>query len=224
MANIKMGLSMLELALARSGKFLSSISESESARISPERYLQILNDECEREIALINDLLDLQRLEAGVQPLISETIHLSEWLRQLLEPFQVRAQKRQQSLQVNLPADIPPLVCNPPSLGRILAELLNNACKYTPPGEGITLTVCATAERMLLQVSNSGVEIPEHELPRIFDRFYRIPSADPWKQGGTGLGLALVQKLVEHLGGFIRVKSALRQTCFTVELPLSSTN
>ncbi len=103
------------------------------------------------------------------------------------------------------------------SLERILAELLNNACKYTPPGERITMTACAANGVIQLKVSNSGVEIPAHELPRIFDKFYRVPSADPWKQGGTGLGLALVQKLAEHLGACIWVESASGQTCFTIE-------
>lgn len=73
---------------------------------------------------------------------------------------------------------------------------------------------------MQLQVSNSGVEIPASELSRVFDKFYRVPSSDPWKQGGTGLGLALVQKLTEYLGGCISVESASSQTCFTVKLPL----
>ena len=105
-------------------------------------------------------------------------------------------------------------------MGRILAELLNNACKYTPPGEHITLTARAKKEKIQLQVCNSGVEIPQKELPRVFDKFYRIPSHDPWKQGGTGLGLSLVQKLSEQLGGGIWVESGGGKTCFTVELPL----
>ncbi|MEO1404770.1 MAG: ATP-binding protein, partial [Cyanobacteria bacterium J06635_1] len=70
-------------------------------------------------------------------------------------------------------------------------------------------------------VSNTGVEISKEEMPRIFDKFYRVPSADPWKQGGTGLGLALVQKLIVHIDGTISVTSGDGQTCFTVELPLS---
>jgi len=67
-----------------------------------------------------------------------------------------------------------------------------------------------------LSVSNSGVEIPAEELPRIFDRFYRISGNDPWKQGGTGLGLALVKRLVEHVSGSIQVQSEENNTCFTV--------
>lgn len=74
-----------------------------------------------------------------------------------------------------------------------------------------------------LCVSNSGVEIPAAELPRIFDKFYRIPSDDPWKYEGTGLGLALVWRLVRGLKGSIVAQSAEGQTCFTVSLPFSLT-
>jgi signal transduction histidine kinase len=72
-------------------------------------------------------------------------------------------------------------------------------------------------------VANSGVEIPAGELPRIFDKFYRVPSADPWKQGGTGLGLALVQKLLVHIGGDIQVTSDRTGTAFKITLPLDMT-
>lgn len=77
---------------------------------------------------------------------------------------------------------------------------------------------------MRFSVVNTGVEIAEAERQRIFDKFYRVPSADPWKQGGTGLGLALAQKLVSHLDGTIDVESSHNQTAFIVELPLASTN
>lgn len=108
-----------------------------------------------------------------------------------------------------------------PSLSRILTELIHNACKYTPPNETITVTACAEAGLLYLSVSNSGVEIPDEERPRIFDKFYRIPNSDRWKYGGTGLGLALVKGLTEHLGGSIEVTSTNNLTCFTVRLPIA---
>lgn len=79
----------------------------------------------------------------------------------------------------------------------------------------------ATPEKMELKVTNSGAEIPTAELPRIFDKFYRVLSSDRWKQGGTGLGLALVKKLIEHLGGTVQVESASGQTSFIINLPLT---
>ncbi|KAM3104848.1 sensor histidine kinase, partial [Phormidesmis sp. 146-33] len=104
----------------------------------------------------------------------------------------------------------------------IVTELLTNACKYTPPGGEITICVTLPppeVEAVTLRVCNTSVEIPPAELSRIFEKFYRIPMGDRWKQGGTGLGLALVEKLVEQLGAQIRVESRSLQIVFTIDLP-----
>lgn len=102
----------------------------------------------------------------------------------------------------------------------MITELLDNACKYTSSGETITVSTHATTDQVYLNVSNSGIEISASEQSRIFDRFYRLSSPDPWLYPGTGLGLALVKKLVERLGGTIEVRSANNQTAFSVCLPL----
>ncbi|MDX2232362.1 MAG: GAF domain-containing protein [Leptolyngbyaceae cyanobacterium bins.349] len=235
-ANMKMAIHMLKL------------SGDEQRR---DRYIEILQTECTREADLINDLLDLQRLASGLKELDLEPIHLQAWLPAVIEPFRERTQNRQQVLQVYIPSDLPELTTDAVSLSRILAELLNNACKYTPPGQVIRVAIetdgpfkpaiaeqetrqrfpllslkpqtqsIAASEFLWIRVSNTGVEIPAQELSRIFEKFYRIPSIDRWKQGGTGLGLALVQKLIEHLGGTIQVESGSGQTCFHVKLPFS---
>ncbi|MEP0871126.1 CHASE2 domain-containing protein [Trichocoleus desertorum AS-A10] len=204
MANMKMAIYMLKIAKTQ---------EQE------DHYFRILQAECDREINLINDLLDLQRLEAAAKPFNPETIDLNDWLPRLVEPFKERASNRQQSVQVQILSELPLLVSDQPSLERVLAELLNNACKYTPPGGEIKAIAGFNSPCIELSVSNSGTEIPEVELTRIFEKFYRIPRNDRWKQGGTGLGLALVKKLVEHLGGVIQVTSDSGITTFTVLLP-----
>jgi signal transduction histidine kinase len=102
-----------------------------------------------------------------------------------------------------------------------MMELLNNACKYTPPEEHIIVSATVKGDRTRLRVTNTGIEIPPEEMKHVFEKFYRIPSGDPWKQGGTGLGLALVQKLTTHLGGQIFVESGDRKTSFIVEIPLT---
>lgn len=206
MSNIKMAIQMLKI--------------SPSAERS-QHYLEILQNECAREIQLINDLLDLQRLEtASYSSLLVEAINLQDWLPIIIEPFLDRTQQRQQTLQINLPPDLPTIISDRASLERILAELLNNACKYTPFGGEIVLSICdqCVSAATIFTISNS-VEIAEVELPRIFDKFYRVSQSDRWKQGGTGLGLALVQKLVEQLQGTILVESSRGWTTFTVELP-----
>ncbi|MBD2101634.1 sensor histidine kinase KdpD [Leptolyngbya sp. FACHB-261] len=123
-------------------------------------------------------------------------------------------------MRLSFVPDLPAIVSDSNCLGRILTELLNNACKYTPPGEEIGLAAQAIGNRVHIRVSNSGVEIAPEELSRIFGKFYRVSGGAPWNQGGTGLGLSLVQRLAVHLQGSIRAESNLGQTGFTVELPL----
>lgn len=207
MTNIQMAIKLLEVTRSPD---------------STRHYLKILQAECTREIDLINDLLDLQRLEAGAHIFHPEAIALETWLPPLIEPFYERAESQQQSIKIELCEPLPVLAADTASLQRVLVELVNNACKYTPPDGTIKVTVNSSLDYVHLSVMNSGSEIPPAELPRIFEKFYRIPQADRWKRGGTGLGLALVQKLVHCLGGSIHVTSEAGFTTFTVQLPVVS--
>ncbi len=217
--NMKMAIHMLSRTLEQDRSLFAELKNPEVQRSKITRYFQILINECERETNLIDDLLDLQRVETGRQPFLPTAIQLNDWLPPLLEPFEQRTQNRQQRLKSDIAPNLPPLVCDAASLERIITELLNNACKYTPPQETIQLTVQALGECIQFVVCNSGIEIPLQEQSRIFDKFYRIPKSDRWQQGGTGLGLALVQKLVTRLGSKIQVESSSNQTCFTVLVP-----
>ena len=220
-ANMKVAIRMVTIALAheRGGAELAPL---ETAASSVDRYLRILEAECDREVTLINDLLDLQRLEAENQPLTLTTIQLQDWLPPRVLPFRTRAQEHQQTLQLVIAPDLPPLSSDAETLERILAELLTNACKYTPAGGQIAVTVESQADAMQLTVSNTNVGLSTEDLPRLFDKFYRVPHADPWKHGGTGLGLALVQKLSEHLGSSLTVESGGGQLYFKLVLPVAA--
>jgi PAS domain S-box-containing protein len=214
MTNMKMAIKMLQL---------SSTAEQR------QRYLEILQSECKREIELINDLLDLQRLEAACYSLsLGEAIDLQEWLPNLVEPFFTRTAERGQILQVELSPDMPSILSDRAGLGRAIAELLNNACKYTPSGGAIVLRVSQQSRQQhpeqlstIFTISNQA-EIPTSEIPHLFEKFYRGTKADVGQQGGTGLGLALIQKLIEQMGGTIVVESSNGWTTFRVELPTNS--
>jgi len=234
MTNIIMATQVLEILLAR-----ASFTDADAERV--DRYFQILTSECRREMNLVNDLLEFSRLETSTSPLELTPVDLSEWLPQLIQPFEERLQKQDQQLQVDLGTGLPPVHTHIPSLERVLTELLHNACKYTPAGETIVVTcqrvtvpVTAPAatdatppqapgpqgDRMQVSICNSGVEIPVTEQERIFERFYRIPNHDPWKYGGTGLGLALVKKITTRIQAEIRVESQDLRTCFSLTLPI----
>lgn len=223
MANIKMSTEMLELQMSRLGILVSDESalaanEQSSTYPSIQRYFQILKDECLRETHLINDLLDLARLESEREVLSLTTFHLHPWVAHIAESFLERAQRQQVQLQVQVPDNLlveTDLSC----LERMLTELLHNACKYTPPGGLIQVVASSLETQVEIYVSNTGIEISPQEQRRIFDKFYRIPGTDPFRYGGTGLGLTLVKQLAHHLGGDVIVQSGDRQTRFTLSLP-----
>ncbi len=183
------------------------------------QYLQVLQDESGQEINLINDLLDLTQLNAQAEPLQLTTIALQIYMPHLAEPWMARAQANQQQLHIQIPEDLPLITTELVYLERILTELLENACKYTPAGEQIRVTVQPQRDRLDIDITNTGVEIPLAERDRIFEKFYRIPNHDPWKYAGTGLGLALVKKRVEQLHGTVTVDSGNGATTFRVSLP-----
>lgn len=248
LANMKMAIQMLEIILDQQG------SPSQNTDLIPNRtvhYLEILREQCNQELTLVNDLLDLQRLNAEVYPMSLTKIELQNWIPHVAENFQERIRRNQQQLHLEIPADLPVLSSDVSVLTRILSELLNNACKYTPPGETITISAQAIANGsqndsltdrsvnsanasslplstldpalsfIQIKVCNSGIEILPEELSRIFDQFYRIPNSDFRNAGGTGLGLTLIKKFVTCLNGSIDAESCSRQTCFTIKLPIS---
>jgi len=183
------------------------------------QYHDIALQECEAEIQLINRLLDLQGLEGKDLGSAVAAIDLSHLWHSLLESARQRAQARSLTLQVG---DLPPLAerfySHPQLLTQILKELVDNACKFTQPGGTIRLEVQPIPEGVEFRIGNSAQIEPEH-LPQLFERFYRVPAADPWAQPGSGLGLALVKQWVEYLQGQIRVTSKAGWTCFVLRLP-----
>ena len=239
-------LSSIILGVQTLEKILNQSIEQQDQR-TIHRLFQTLHTECYRENKLIEDLLTFCYLEAGTELLMPTSIDLNDWIRESLKPFHLRLQNQQQKLIVELADSLPPLKTELAYLERIFSELLNNACKYTPPGECISISTDvnhsppdddsqpsraahqthhpsedqAKAAHIILRVKNSGIEIPKEEQGRIFDKFYRIPCRDPWKYGGTGLGLALVKKLTECLGASVSVDSVDGQTSFSVRFPFS---
>ncbi len=221
LSNIKLAICLLETVLNQQG-LLKAATATQAQSVN--QYLAILQDQCSQELQLVNDLLELRSLEAKAYPLTLTTIHLQEFLPHTAESFHARATVQQQTLHVNIPAALAPILSDRPALTRIVSELLNNACKYTPVGGVIEVTAALVAAAptpaIQLMIRNSGVEIAPDQQARIFEPFYRIPQSDPWKHGGTGLGLALVKKLTEHLQGTITVTSAPGWTLFTIQLPV----
>jgi signal transduction histidine kinase len=215
--NITMAARMLRISLEKDPVISSLLIEHRA-----QKYLQVLEAECQRQIELINHVLDLQKLEITAETNNLELIEIPDWIENITAPFLERTAGRHQHFHLEIAEDLPILTTDRNHLTKIVTELLNNACKYTNPDGRITLEISRSSnrERVCINISNEA-EISSDHLPRIFDQFYRIPGADRAGQGGTGLGLSLVQKLVAHLQGEMNVISDRGWTKFSIELPVS---
>jgi two-component system NtrC family sensor kinase len=171
--------------------------------------------------SLINDLLDLGRIEAGFDS-DKELLSLNPILRYIVEAMQARILVKNLALEMDVPADLPPVLGNPVRLRQMLSNVLENAVKYSYRDSQVILRARAEAGQIILQVSNSGPGIPLPDQPYIFDKFYRGSNVSE-DIPGTGLGLAIVKSIVENHQGRIWVESLPEKTTtFTIVLPIAA--
>lgn len=183
------------------------------------RVLKIFRESCQRQKQLLDDLLTLCYVDAKAKTITPELVDLHNWLPELTQLFFRRTQNQQQDLILDLSEEKLEVLVDPLILERIIRELLNNACKYTPPDGKITIQTTVKQEEISICIINTGVEISPEEQELIFNQFYRIPNNDPWQYGGTGLGLTLVKKLAQILEASIDVESGDGQTVFCIRFP-----
>lgn len=168
--------------------------------------------------ALITDLLDLGRIEAGFDTQ-KEPTHLALVVRYAVEGLRQQAEAKHQSLSMNVPENLPTVFANPPRLRQMVANLLDNAIKYTPEAGHVAVNARAEDELIVITVADSGMGIPPSDQPYIFDKFYRASNSRQ-EFAGTGLGLSIVKSIVENHDGRIWLDSRPGQgTTFTVVLP-----
>jgi signal transduction histidine kinase len=175
--------------------------------------------EAERLDALVRDLLDLSRLERGT--LDVEPVDLVGLTKEVVGSYADRAEERRIKLRTELQPNVA-MRGDRAQLGLLLSNLIDNAVRYTPSRGTVRVRLDGSESRAVLQVTDSGEGIPASELPRIFERFYRVDKARARQTGGTGLGLAIVRHVAESHGGMVTVDSELgRGTTFTVTLPIA---
>jgi two-component system, OmpR family, phosphate regulon sensor histidine kinase PhoR len=185
-----------------------------------QRYLKAINQESDRLSNLINDLLDLAKLDSQVE-VSWEPFDLIDLLREVQERF-ITISTDTPHFAMNLPAeDLPQINANRDRVKQVLINLLDNAFKYTHSGGQVRLSAWRDEESIKVAVADNGIGIPQEDLGRIFERFYRVDKARSRDKGGTGLGLSIVKHIVESYGGEIAVESSLNQgSVFTFTLPI----
>ncbi|HYV35609.1 MAG TPA: ATP-binding protein [Gemmataceae bacterium] len=176
-------------------------------------------DNAERLLGMIDNLLDLARLEGGVKRLELRPEQPADLLRQAAEAMRHRAEDKNIELTVAPLDGLPDVAVDPEQIGRALYNLLDNALRYTNPGGKIRLTASAAQGAVVLEVADTGQGIPPAFLPHVFERFFRVPGQT--QDGGTGLGLAIVREIAQAHGGAVTCESRLGQgTRFTLTLPI----
>jgi len=187
---------------------------------TPEQYREAMVnalEDVERLSNIVRALLMLSQAESGQLALQMTELNFAEMIRDLVDEYQIPAEAQ----GVRLTADTPqacPLLADRIQIERLVTNLLTNAIKYTPSGGEVRLRLSSERDQVKLVVEDTGVGVAPDHLPHIFDRFYRVPSADPEK--GLGLGLSFVTWIVKAHGGTIGVESELHKgTRFTVSLP-----
>ncbi len=171
------------------------------------RFLEIISDECNRLSRLVDDLLEVQRLDAGRAKWKMESCDLSKTIRACARVFEAMAHSKSIRLTVDCPDVLPPVEADADRISQVLSNLLSNALKYTPSGGAVRLVAETSPGQIVLRVADTGPGIPRDKWDQIFERFVQLSNPDKREIAGVGLGLYIVKQIVERHGGAVWVNS-----------------
>jgi signal transduction histidine kinase len=172
--------------------------------------LEVMLQQADRLTRLVDQLLDLSRMESGDLALSLEPVHLSRLVDRVLSEVAVARPERARTLSVrnDVPADLPPVEADQERLHQVLFNLLDNAFRFTPDGGSVRIGAALANGSCEVSVEDTGPGIPAEHLPLVFERFYRVDPSRSRDDGGTGIGLAIARSIIEAHGGKIWAESA----------------
>ena len=186
-------------------------------------FIKVSLNETNRMMRMVTDLLHLSRIDNATSHLDVELINFTAFITFILNRFdKIRAQNQEKKYELvrDYPITSVWIEIDTDKMTQVIDNILNNAIKYSPDGGKITVSMKTTDDQMILSISDQGLGIPKEDLPKIFDRFYRVDKARSRAQGGTGLGLAIAKEIIKQHNGFIWAKSEYgKGSTFTIVLP-----
>lgn len=203
--------------------YLEALDEGALYEAVAPDFIKVSLDETNRMMRMVTDLLHLSRIDNATSHLDVELINFTAFITFILNRFdKIRAQDQEKKYELvrDYPITSVWIEIDTDKMTQVIDNILNNAIKYSPDGGKITVSMKTTDDQMILSISDQGLGIPKEDLPKIFDRFYRVDKARSRAQGGTGLGLAIAKEIIKQHNGFIWAKSEYgKGSTFTIVLP-----
>ena len=203
--------------------YLEALDEGALTEPVAPDFIKVSLDETNRMMRMVTDLLHLSRIDNETSHLDVELINFTAFITFILNRFdKMRSQEDEKKYELvrDYPINSVWIEIDTDKMTQVIDNILNNAIKYSPDGGKITVSMKTTDDQMILSISDQGLGIPKQDLPKIFDRFYRVDRARSRAQGGTGLGLAIAKEIIKQHKGFIWAKSEYgKGSTFTIVLP-----
>ena len=183
-------------------------------------FLQVISSEGKRMARLVTDLLELSRIDNNKKRIKKSSFDLGELAKECQKKLAIEIKKKNHDVECLVTADVPPVYADKDDIQRVILNILSNSIKYTPDGGTIKIYVGFVYNDAYIKVIDNGIGIPEDDLNRIFERFYRVDKARTREMGGTGLGLSIAKEVLDKNGGSIDIKSQVNKgTEVVIKIP-----
>ena len=203
--------------------YADTLLEGEYDKETQEKFLNVIASEARRMAKLVTDLLTLSRYDNKKQKTQKETFDLGDLVKKCQDKLAIEIKKKNHKVNCFVTADVPPVYADKYDIERVVLNILTNSIKYTKDGGEIKIYVGFVYNDAYIKVFDNGIGIPEEDLSRIFERFYRVDKARTREMGGTGLGLSIAKEILDKNGGSIDIKSVVGQgTEVVIKIPTKS--
>ena len=200
--------------------YTDTLLEGDYDQETQKEFLQVVSTEARRMAKLVTDLLDLSRIDSNSKKTKKVSFDLGALAKECQKKLAIEIKKKKHHVECLVTADVPPVYADKDDIQRVILNILTNSIKYTPDGGNIKIYVGFVFNDAYVKVIDNGIGIPEGDLNRIFERFYRVDKSRAREMGGTGLGLSIAKEILDKNGGSIDIKSEVNKgTEVVIKIP-----
>ena len=200
--------------------YTDTLLEGEYDQETQREFLQVVSTEARRMAKLVTDLLDLSRIDSNSKKTKKVSFDLGALAKECQKKLAIEIKKKKHHVECLVTADVPPVYADKDDIQRVILNILTNSIKYTPDGGNIKIYVGFVFNDAYIKIIDNGIGIPESDLNRIFERFYRVDKSRAREMGGTGLGLSIAKEILDKNGGSIDIKSEVNKgTEVVIKIP-----